>query len=200
MLLALILVQFVHTDTMSSYAPDSQTLRQIDHRLTVKAASRIDTMRRLRDLGRMSIKDKFVLSALSKVMDFCPQVEKSFSDEEPTKETTQLSKTFHWHVCQQVDLLELDIRFLESISDSVTNQQASISAIINMQDGASMKTMAIITMLFLPATFVASFFAMPMFEWNNELGRIISRQFWLYWAVVAPLTLTVFLTWLGWWY
>jgi hypothetical protein len=200
MLLAMVLVHFVQSDALATYAPDSHTLRQIEHRVTVKAASRIDTMQRLRDLGRTSVKDKYVLSTLKKIMEFSLEVEEYFSQENPTFEARQLKRTFHWHINQRIHLIDIDISFLESITDSVSNQIASISAIINMQDGASMKTMATITMLFLPGTFVASFFAMPMFEWNNDLGHIVSRQFWIYWAVAVPLTVTVFLAWLAWWY
>jgi hypothetical protein len=94
----------------------------------------------------------------------------------------------------------LDIAFFASISASVANQQTALTSIINMQDGASMKTIAFITMTFLPATFVATLFAMPMFQWNDKQDQIISRQFWLYWAVVIPLTFTVLLIWMGWWY
>lgn len=94
----------------------------------------------------------------------------------------------------------LDIAFLTSISESVNNQQVAVTGIINLQDGASMKTIAVITMAFLPATFVATLFAMPIFSWNDSQDRIIGHQFWVYWSVEIPLTITVFLVWLGWWY
>ncbi|KAL9112423.1 MAG: hypothetical protein Q9227_003265 [Pyrenula ochraceoflavens] len=199
MLLAVVLAQFVQADTMAPYAPDSQTLRQIEHRLTVKSASRIDTMQRLRDLGRMTVKDRFILSALMKAMDLCRQVDEYYLHENTSNDARQLSNAFQWHVRQRTDLLDLDVQFLESISASVANQQASISTIINMQDGASMKTIAIITMLFLPATFVASFFAMPMFQLDDDSGQIVSRGSWIYWAFALPLTLAILLVWLGWW-
>ena len=112
MLLPLVLVQLVQADTMVSYAPDSQTLRQIEHRLTIKVASRIDTIQRLRDLGRITVKSRFVLSALIKVMEFCLQVEEYYSDENTTNEAKQLSKIFHWHARQRLNLLELDVRDL----------------------------------------------------------------------------------------
>jgi hypothetical protein len=40
-------------------------------------------------------------------------------------------------------------------------------------------------MVFLPGTFVASFFAMPMLDWDAAAaanGLIVRRQFWIYWA------------------
>ena len=39
-----------------------------------------------------------------------------------------------------------------------------------MSDSASMKTIAILTMIFLPGTAIASFFSMTMFNWNAGFG------------------------------
>lgn len=64
-----------------------------------------------------------------------------------------------------------------------------------MQDSTSMKTIAFITMAFLPGTFLASMFAMPVFPHDH-----IEKAFWLYWAICIPLTAIVFLIWLAWFY
>jgi hypothetical protein len=62
-----------------------------------------------------------------------------------------------------------------------------------------MKTLAAVTVAFLPATFVASFFAMPLFDWNADPGSdVIKGRFWIYWAVAAPLTFTTIVIWLSW--
>ncbi|KAF2176977.1 hypothetical protein K469DRAFT_494642, partial [Zopfia rhizophila CBS 207.26] len=66
------------------------------------------------------------------------------------------------------------------------------------QNSASMKAIAALTMFFLPGTFVASFFAMPMFQWDARADSLINHRSWLYWAVTAPLTITTISTWLGW--
>jgi hypothetical protein len=60
--------------------------------------------------------------------------------------------------------------------------------------------MTTITMLFLRGTFVASFFAIPMFHWDIPPGQTVGHQFGLYWSVAVPLTLTVILVWAGLWY
>jgi Mg2+ and Co2+ transporter CorA len=57
------------------------------------------------------------------------------------------------------------------------------------RDGSSMKTIAIVTMLFLPATYFAALFAMPSVGWDNR------DKFGLYWACVIPTTLAVFVAW-----
>lgn len=62
-----------------------------------------------------------------------------------------------------------------------------------------MKTLAAVTVAFLPATFVASLFAMPLLSWNASQGSpILNSRFWIYWAVTAPLTITTLVIWLTW--
>lgn len=72
-------------------------------------------------------------------------------------------------------------------------------AIESKRDSSSMKTIAAVTMAFLPGTFVASFFAMPMFDWNKPPGHNVNTHaFWIYWTVTIPLTASVLLLWWTW--
>ena len=82
-----------------------------------------------------------------------------------------------------------------------------------------MKAIALLTMTFLPGTFVAvgcqrplqknhheanfcglkSFFAMPLLNWQAPRGGpVVSHRLWIYWAVTAPLTAVVLLLWSTW--
>jgi hypothetical protein len=56
-----------------------------------------------------------------------------------------------------------------------------------------MKTVAIMTMLFLPATFYAALFSIPSLDW--EKPGVIQTKFWVYWAFTIPTTALVFLVW-----
>jgi Mg2+ and Co2+ transporter CorA len=56
-------------------------------------------------------------------------------------------------------------------------------------DGAAMKIIAALTMVFLPGTFLASVFSMPMF---------VSVEWSLYVAIVVPLTAAVVGCWWLW--
>jgi FtsH-binding integral membrane protein len=62
-------------------------------------------------------------------------------------------------------------------------------------DSASMKTVAIMTMAFLPATFFAALFAVPSLRWDQ--ADVIQKNFWVYWVFTIPTTAAVFLLWLG---
>ena len=62
-----------------------------------------------------------------------------------------------------------------------------------------MKTIAAVTIVFLPGTFIAALFAMPLFQWD-AVGdsKVVSNRFWIYWAVTVPLTFLTLLFWLLW--
>jgi hypothetical protein len=60
-------------------------------------------------------------------------------------------------------------------------------------DGSSMKTVAVMTMAFLPATFFAALFAVPMLQWDSS--PVIKDQFWIYWAFTLPFTAVIFFLW-----
>lgn len=72
------------------------------------------------------------------------------------------------------------------------------------RDSSSMKTLAIVTMFFLPGNFVSAMFSMPMFEWteinpaSSYIGVGLLPQFSLYWAITIPLTLVTFMLYFGW--
>ena len=72
---------------------------------------------------------------------------------------------------------------IQIAKDSVEIAQAS------KRDSTSMKAIAGVTMVFLPGTFLASFFSMPLFELSSGTGKLVAHQVWLYWSITIPLTL-----------
>ncbi|KAG0645260.1 hypothetical protein D0Z07_8842 [Hyphodiscus hymeniophilus] len=65
-------------------------------------------------------------------------------------------------------------------------------------DSSSMKTIAAMTLVFLPCTAVATIFSTPFFYLSSELneGPIrMSPYFWLIWVIAIPLTLLVMYAW-----
>jgi hypothetical protein len=67
-----------------------------------------------------------------------------------------------------------------------------------------MKTLAFITAVFLPGSYVASLFSMSMFDWqasdsSSSYGLSVSSYIWVYWVVTVPLTLLVMAVWRKWW-
>ncbi|MCJ1243175.1 hypothetical protein MMC30_000372 [Trapelia coarctata] len=80
----------------------------------------------------------------------------------------------------------------------VARDSKSIAA-ESKRDSSSMKTIAVLTIVFLPGTFVAALFSMPMFNWQaDSTTAVVSPRFWVYWAITAPLTIVVVLIWFIW--
>lgn len=117
------------------------------------------------------------------------------------------------HMLNQVRTLSLRIRIQLGIVESRLNQsnaqtQAQMSktqvviAEETKKDSMAMKTIAAVTMLFLPGTFTASLFAMPFFGTTKGNGQgdgfDVSHWFWLYVIITVPLTVMVVLAWLIW--
>ncbi|KAK1778709.1 hypothetical protein QBC45DRAFT_327669 [Copromyces sp. CBS 386.78] len=77
--------------------------------------------------------------------------------------------------------------------DSETNIEAAIAsrdlAAAAREDSSAMKSIAILTMFFLPGTFFAALFAMPSVGWDQP------RHFALYWAFTIPATILTFAIW-----
>ena len=63
-----------------------------------------------------------------------------------------------------------------------------------------MKTLAAVTVAFLPSTFVATFFSMPVFQWDfdKKTSFMVSGHFWVFWVISLPLTLLTLALWYAW--
>ncbi|KAM5358672.1 hypothetical protein ACJZ2D_015095 [Fusarium nematophilum] len=85
-------------------------------------------------------------------------------------------------------------------NDSINNFDIALSS---HRDASSMKTLAVVTMLFLPGSFVAAIFSTDLFDWQSvessgSIGVPSTPRFRLYWAVTVPLTVIVFVLYFAW--
>jgi hypothetical protein len=73
-------------------------------------------------------------------------------------------------------------------------------ALQTQRDSASMFTLAVVTTIFLPPTFVAGVFGTPFFnaDDSNDATLRTSRSVWVYPAVAVPLTIVVLAVWSFW--
>ncbi|MCJ1265620.1 hypothetical protein MMC22_005500 [Lobaria immixta] len=89
----------------------------------------------------------------------------------------------------------------QMVQDSMAMHQIALAskdiAEATKQDSYAMKTIAILTTLFLPGTFVAALFSTSMFDFDHDSIQV-SRLFWVYWAVTVPLTVVVVVIWQFW--
>ncbi|KAI9838488.1 MAG: hypothetical protein M1838_004562 [Thelocarpon superellum] len=85
-----------------------------------------------------------------------------------------------------------------AINIEVAKDSKSIAS-ASKRDGTAMKTIAIVTILFLPGTYISTLFAMPLFDWDAGPGEpVATARFWIYWAVTGPLTIVTLIIWLLW--
>lgn len=97
---------------------------------------------------------------------------------------------------------------LRSVDHRLSNVVQLTRTMVNQADSAilkadsrAMKFIAALTLVFLPATGVASVFDTPFFENDFNPSRItVATNFWIFWAVVGPLTLIVGIACLVWYY
>ncbi|KAK3369571.1 hypothetical protein B0T24DRAFT_651094 [Lasiosphaeria ovina] len=83
--------------------------------------------------------------------------------------------------------------------NTVTQYDARISLIgrAAQADGAAMRTIAFVTLAFLPATFVSAIFSMSFDYDSSSASWLVSPDFWRYWAVAVPVTIYTVLLWLA---
>ena len=62
-----------------------------------------------------------------------------------------------------------------------------------------MKSLAVVTMVFLPGTFVATLFSMPFFDWHGS-ENLSASGLGIYWATAIPLTVVTLSIWIVWTY
>jgi len=59
-----------------------------------------------------------------------------------------------------------------------------------------MRTISAITLIYLPGTFVSGLFSSAFFQFSSETNNwVVAGNFWVYWAIVIPLTIITFLIW-----
>ncbi|KAK5940533.1 hypothetical protein PMZ80_006949 [Knufia obscura] len=66
------------------------------------------------------------------------------------------------------------------------------------KDSNAMKMIAIVTMVYLPGTFVATCFSMGIFQWTARASDVVSPRIWVYFLFTAVLTILTIGGFVGW--
>ncbi|KAI1352773.1 hypothetical protein F5Y01DRAFT_278627 [Xylaria sp. FL0043] len=107
---------------------------------------------------------------------------------------------------------QIDIIF-SKLAQEDNNLNARM-AVASTRDSSSMKALAVITAIFLPAEYIGTLFGTSMFNWQKGTASdpgasadapghlpnpTVMPTFWIYWAFTIPLTLVILSAWRGWW-
>ena len=136
------------------------------------------------------------------------QIDTDFFQSRITIQLNAVRHSFSFYVHQSSEFFCTPVRTKQA-NDSMINAQlfnlitqndalvhyevakdSKLVAIASQRDSSSMKTLAVVTMVFLPGTFIASLFSIPFLYWNPGFG--------IYWATTLPLTLLTFAVWGAW--
>ncbi|KAF3128853.1 hypothetical protein TWF703_009228 [Orbilia oligospora] len=144
----------------------------------------------------------------AKLLQCFQTIERSASKEEVA--------TYSRKLCQQVrtqndlsgtlkhdlDTIPGKLKFQHGMIDSQISimiaKNSEFAATAARKDSSFMRTIAIITLIFLPGTFVAAVFSMSMFNWEADGSVVVSKHIWMYFAITVPLTTVVVISWLIW--
>ncbi|KAF1841945.1 uncharacterized protein K460DRAFT_176120 [Cucurbitaria berberidis CBS 394.84] len=87
---------------------------------------------------------------------------------------------------------------LMSQRDNALNKKTAETSLtisrFSQMDSTNMRTIAAVTLAFLPGTFIATLFSTGFFSFSGE-GQVVSHWFWLYWVCTIVLTLAVYVSW-----
>lgn len=85
--------------------------------------------------------------------------------------------------------------------NNVAQQNAEVSVQIGhvaLSDSAAMRTVAFVTLAFLPPTFISSIFSMSFFHYEASSGWTVSGKVWIYFAFAVPIAFATVFLWSNW--
>ncbi|OQE15946.1 hypothetical protein PENSTE_c026G07515 [Penicillium steckii] len=106
-------------------------------------------------------------------------------------------------VQQMRDRTQSQTTYMLSVITQSDAEYTAAIAVDGKRDSIAMRTISILGIVYLPATFVATFFSIDMFNWGGTSGDeatslSASPSIWIYWAVAVPLTVITILIWIFW--
>jgi hypothetical protein len=108
----------------------------------------------------------------------------------------------HEEVQSTISRAEMYLKHTKMTNNVLTSLTAALYNRINKSDTRSMKTIAVVTLFFLPSLFVASIFSTGIFNFqageNPGEERVISRYGWIYLLATLLLTAVTLVVWTIW--
>jgi hypothetical protein len=166
----------------------------------------------LHDLARHAIHVSETLELATKTMESILAQHTDFTTDIPDVDTKLKHESRHIHMrllfynhvfsslrLRSVSNKERLLNEIQLASNMVAQHGTLLSAIgaAVAKDSAAMRTIASVTLAFLPATFVSTIFSMSFFNYSPDSGSwTVSDKFWVYWVVAIPITIISVVLWI----
>jgi Mg2+ and Co2+ transporter CorA len=117
--------------------------------------------------------------------------------QEFTRQAFRYQKTLFQSTQRRLDSLDRRISNIIQLSFNIVTQGDSR---LMQSESQSMKTIAVMTLVFMPLSTVASVFGSEFMYSKDEPGHhlTVSQDFWLLWLIAVPLTIIVVVVWRVW--
>lgn len=92
------------------------------------------------------------------------------------------------------EIAEISLRHNTAMKDMAEDSRNV--AILTRKDSTDMRIIAVVTLMFLPGTFMATLFSSGFFNFlPSHSNQVVSKWIWLYFVLTGVTTLVVFLAW-----
>jgi Mg2+ and Co2+ transporter CorA len=117
--------------------------------------------------------------------------------QEDTRQGLKYQKSLFQSTQRRLASLESRISNLVQLSFHIVTQGDSR---VMQSENQSMKTIAVMTLIFMPLSTVAGIFGTQFMKLDEGPGHhiTVSKDFWLMWLIAVPLTIIVIVMWLVW--
>ena len=189
------------TGTSSDYRVLTIALSQADRNIC-------DLSIHLKSICKLNAFVTATLDDLAKV--FCNDASRLSTSYKVLKEDAEFRNTYLDHLNDELEFNMLRCRTQTKIVFSLISQADNMRnielakdsrslAVASKRDSSAMKTVAVLTTVFLPGTFISTFVSMPLLSWDaTSWTEVPTTHFWVYWAVTIPLTLLTLYAWYAW--
>ncbi|KAK4180620.1 hypothetical protein QBC36DRAFT_286429 [Triangularia setosa] len=137
-------------------------------------------------------------SAISKIEDHCrkagvnPTSQKAdVYDGRQSRQFVELASLRTTSLFREHEKLTQDVHMFLQVLYNLMQQEIARET---KRDSSAMKSIALLTMVFLPATAIATIMA-PFTKISDDDKLQVTAQFWVFWSVAGPVTLAVLLLW-----
>jgi hypothetical protein len=174
---------------------------EVDHNFTLLNADLAGLAKKFADTELSASTILEHAKGLQRLVGYCEEYEAIHADGQSQSAKPIISEQKE-EIQATIIRAELYLRNMKMAQDVLQSLSAVLYNRINKQDTDSMKTIAVVTLVFLPATFVSAIFSTGIFNFHasepSDHPRTISKYGWVYLLVCLLSTALTLVSWVCW--